>query len=249
MQKMRNPGDEAGASEYCSVWGLNGYHNTSEEGQEQSSRRQPLNALQPLANGRFGGFQVIGRLQVEPVFGRLSERLAKQQCQLRRHRARSLDDIRNTHGGNVDGTGKGRLRQVEFFENFRKEFSGVYGCKAASGHGVISSMVIRDFNVEGVAVLEPEAQPPLPVDADTVLARPLAFEGFEIIRRRQAQILNSCGSIQLIEPHGRPLQDLPWQPPGLASLEKLPGFRIGKRPYHGNSYKQVVYNRQEGGKQ
>jgi hypothetical protein len=51
------------------------------------------------------------------------------------------------------------------------------------------SVVVDDFYVVGVAVTPSETDTPLVVDPDAVLAFAIAFEGFEPIGRRYAQII------------------------------------------------------------
>jgi len=48
------------------------------------------------------------------------------------------------------------------------------------------SVIISDFYVAGVWAVPAEAHPILVVYADTVLAGTFAFEGFEVVARREA---------------------------------------------------------------
>ena len=60
-------------------------------------------------------------------------------------------------------------------------------------------MIIDDFGVRpaGLGLLEADA--PLLVDADAVLAASVAFEGFEAVAGQGAQILEVCCRVQDIE--------------------------------------------------
>ncbi len=52
------------------------------------------------------------------------------------------------------------------------------------------SMVVNDFDIEGVAALETETQPPLVIDADAPLTDAAAFQRFESMGRREPQVVD-----------------------------------------------------------
>ena len=55
-------------------------------------------------------------------------------------------------------------------------------------------MIINDLDVKGVAGAPYEADPPLFIDANAVLARPFSFEGLKPVARRCSKILKRvCG--------------------------------------------------------
>lgn len=87
-------------------------------------------------------------------------------------------------------------------------------------------MVIDDFNVEGVAVSKPETHAPLTVNAYAPLACPVAGQFFQLVGRRQPQILDSRGSVNLIHTHRCPLQDFCWQPARFSGSKEMFGFRV-----------------------
>jgi hypothetical protein len=58
-------------------------------------------------------------------------------------------------------------------------------------------MVINDFHVFGAAREPSEAEPPLPVDADAVLALPVAFQRLEAIARLNPQVVEPAGDFEL----------------------------------------------------
>jgi hypothetical protein len=49
-------------------------------------------------------------------------------------------------------------------------------------------MVVYNFHGIGVAILPPEANPPLVINTDAVLSSPSALQGFQPIARRQPQV-------------------------------------------------------------
>jgi hypothetical protein len=64
---------------------------------------------------------------------------------------------------------------------------------------VLLSVVIDNFQILGPAVAPHEADTPLIVDPDAVLARPIAPQGLKPIPGRRAQIAQIDGGIEHIE--------------------------------------------------
>lgn len=95
-----------------------------------------------------------------------------------------------------------------------------------------SSVIIRTLDVERIAILEPETQPPLIVDADAVLSGTFALQCFKTIRWRKPQILQLDRRMQLQQTHRRALQNIPRQAPRFSALEETLRFGIGERPDH-----------------
>jgi hypothetical protein len=58
-------------------------------------------------------------------------------------------------------------------------------------------MVIDDLDIERVSVLPFEADTPLLINANTVLALAIAFQPFELIRRRNHEIAQIDGTVQI----------------------------------------------------
>lgn len=61
------------------------------------------------------------------------------------------------------------------------------------------SMVVHDFHLLRVATAPDEADPPLVIDAYTVLARAVAFQGFQPIARRREQIAQCPSPVQVFQ--------------------------------------------------
>jgi hypothetical protein len=59
------------------------------------------------------------------------------------------------------------------------------------------SMVIHDFDVLGSAACPPKADSPLVVDPDAVLALAVAPQGFQSIARRDPQVIEATGDLEL----------------------------------------------------
>jgi hypothetical protein len=57
-------------------------------------------------------------------------------------------------------------------------------------------MVIGDFHVVGILAAPHEADPPLIVDSNAVLAAPVAFQLLQTIRRWKSQVINDRGCVK-----------------------------------------------------
>ena len=90
--------------------------------------------LQLLAQSVLGDFQVMRRLQVQPVLRRLTQCASEQQCQFGCDRTRAVYDVRNPHGGNADRTRKVSLRDAKLIERFAEELSGMDGWQTILEH-------------------------------------------------------------------------------------------------------------------
>ena len=60
-------------------------------------------------------------------------------------------------------------------------------------------MVIDNFNAGGMAINPHKANPPLGVDADAVLAFPVAFEGFQLVTWWHPQKIQHRGRVHLLQ--------------------------------------------------
>ncbi len=60
-------------------------------------------------------------------------------------------------------------------------------------------MIINDFHFVGIAFLPHETNPPLIINADTVLTRAVASQFLQAISRRHFQIMQSHRAIQHAE--------------------------------------------------
>src|SRR5690242_15808482 len=68
--------------------------------------------------------------------------------------------------------------------------------RISPGWGLCSrSVVVDDLDFVGMFISPYEADPPLIVDADRVLSLAITFQGFEPVRRRDAQILEPPGAV------------------------------------------------------
>ena len=99
---------------------------------------------------------------------------------------------------------------------------------------MVCSVVIDDFGFERVTVAPDKTNPELIVDADAVLASPVAAQRFEPISRWNSQIVQSGGAVQDGEfAHGHAFD---CDPMAYAStFEQCAGLGIAKRADHSNT--------------
>jgi hypothetical protein len=69
-------------------------------------------------------------------------------------------------------------------------------------------MIINDLDIERVSVLPLEADAPLLIDPDAVLTLAIAFQRFQLIRRRNHEIAQISGAVQILQFLTRPLLNL-----------------------------------------
>jgi hypothetical protein len=93
-------------------------------------------------------------------------------------------------------------------------------------------MVINDLHIERVSVLPPEADAPLLIDADTVLSLAIALQRFQLIRRRNYEIAQINGTVQILQLLTRPLLDLSIEPLYKFAPEYLLGVLVPEGPDH-----------------
>jgi hypothetical protein len=77
-------------------------------------------------------------------------------------------------------------------------------------------VIVDDFNGVRPGLRPAKANPPLVVDADTVLPLAVAFQGFKVIAGRDAQVFEASGGMHLVElarsQQGDLLRDAPDEP-------------------------------------
>jgi hypothetical protein len=93
-------------------------------------------------------------------------------------------------------------------------------------------MVITDLNVVSVAIDKPKADSPLIVDRNRMLPFPVAAKGVESVARRYFQIVKPNRQVQVLELSSRPLGDVAWNTPRLASGVELQSPSIRERLDH-----------------
>jgi hypothetical protein len=85
-----------------------------------------------------------------------------------------------------------------------------------------------------MAISPPEADSPLFVDPDAVLALPVTLESLELVRGRNRQILQISRSIQLLQLHQCPLLNISWKTLGILAFPHSFRLFVAKRFDHLN---------------
>ena len=93
-------------------------------------------------------------------------------------------------------------------------------------------MVIHDFYVVGIILGPFETNPPLIVDADTVLPCTITLQSFQAIGGWSAQVLQYVGFVQIEQLAAGGLLDIWWEFAGNLAFENLLRFLVGKTLYH-----------------
>jgi hypothetical protein len=109
-------------------------------------------------------------------------------------------------------------------------------------------VVVRDFDVVGTAILPPEANPVLIVDADTVLSDPRTAQGLEAVTRWNRQFAQCPNPIQLrqLARYDRPQRrrTRATRSPAVDPIEEIFRRRICKMAYHAVYYNGCRSRRQ-----
>jgi hypothetical protein len=97
---------------------------------------------------------------------------------------------------------------------------------------MLDSVVIDDFDFMGAVRFPAEADAPLIIDADGVLALPVALERFEAIAGRDGKVVECGDSVDLSEfPQGDAL-DVRRERPGFPFLEEDSGLPASEGANH-----------------
>lgn len=175
---------------------------------------QRVNVVQSGSDGAFGLFQFVGRLQIDPILRCLSQNSSEPQGQFRSDWSRSVDHMGNTHGRNTGAVGKFRLRNAKFLQNFPQENTRVQKRQLLTSSDVrkvhifqvfpsnchfTPLMIIDDFHIPRMAIVEVKAYAPLLVDPDTPLAFSCSLQRFQRVRGRNSQIVDSRCRVYLFQ--------------------------------------------------
>jgi hypothetical protein len=93
-------------------------------------------------------------------------------------------------------------------------------------------LFVADLDVICVAFFEPEADAPLVVDRDRMLAGAIPFERVQAVARRYAKSLDPIRSVDRRQLPQRASFDFGWQATHLAGDPESFGLPVGKRPDH-----------------
>src|SRR5690606_26202288 len=96
------------------------------------------------------------------------------------------------------------------------------------GRSVIGSVLVGDLDLVGVAATPHEADAPLVVDADAVLALAVAVQGLKPVARRNAEVPELRGGVEHHELAVGTRQEVGGQPPNALPAEYPLGVVVGE---------------------
>jgi hypothetical protein len=102
-------------------------------------------------------------------------------------------------------------------------------------------VVVNDFYVACISVVPHEADPPLIVDSNAVLAAPVAFQLLQTIRRWKSQVINDRGCVKHSQLTASALLNLCRQALSTPAMENGLSALVAKRSNHGHNYNVSRY--------
>ena len=93
-------------------------------------------------------------------------------------------------------------------------------------------MVVRNLDVVGIPVDEPETDAPLVVDGDGMLSFPVSLKFVESVAGRNLQVLEARRQVDVLQLSRRPLGDLLWKPFRLTRRVQLLRVPVRERLDH-----------------
>jgi len=156
---------------------------------------QRLNFFLDFRAEFIAGFaQVVFLLQTQPEVRRCPKVACQAQGSVRRNGAATMNDRGDAAMRDAYILGESILGDVHFVEKFlAQNVARVRKFKCLFAHWICGLMVVGNFDIEDVACLPAEANPPLFVYAYTVLPLALARECFEAVGRRASQVVKVGG--------------------------------------------------------
>lgn len=142
--------------------------------------------------------KIVVRLQIDPELRRGLEVPAKPQRGVGSDAALTATDFLDPVARHTQGPGEfPRCQLVLGHEVVPEDFPGMDRARLVTTHGNTLSVVIGNFNVEGVTVFPDEANAPLLIDTNAVLSFAVTPQSFKIVRWRHPKVVECDGRIQL----------------------------------------------------
>ena len=178
----------------------------------------------------FGDLEVVAGLEVHPEGGGVLEIASEAQSGVGGDAAALVDDVGDAGNGDAKVESEFVHAQAQGLEEFfAKNLAGVDGFEFL-GH-LFPLVVIHNLDVIGVGVAPAEANPPLVVDADAVLALAIPFKLLQPVTRQGGQRAEIGRGIEHSELALGGALDGFETPDGLAVKKPL-GFGAAERPDH-----------------
>src|SRR3989337_1046693 len=103
-------------------------------------------------------------------------------------------------------------------------------------------VVVADLDVMRVSLLPAEADPPLVVDPNAVLAGAVSGEALQAVPRGHAELLQPLGGVQKQQLAMGPSLQVRWQFAGPFAFEHLPGLGVSEGSNHRPSVTRSISN-------
>lgn len=142
-----------------------------------------------LTDDLFRYFEVVCRLQIDPILWCLSECLTKEQGHFSSDRSPTIYDMGNSHCRKADCPGKDRLGYPQFVKYLLEKFPRMDRRQSVFRvQGSTSLVIINNFNIVRLSVFKSKTNTPLIVYADTPLTGAFSAQHFQVIGWRHADI-------------------------------------------------------------
>jgi hypothetical protein len=139
--------------------------------------------------------KVVSGLEVHPKSIRCAECSCQPKGGVRADTSFTVNDLVDAARGHSDRLGKTVLADAKRSEEvFQKNLAGVNGLVCGSHN--ISSVIVGDFDIYWPSGCPREADAPLVVDSDAVLAFSVALQLFETVARWNAQVIDGFSGVE-----------------------------------------------------
>jgi hypothetical protein len=201
-----------------------------------SSRKNTHFLCQSRAKVISLNFQIIPRLQIQPKPLARAKIARQTQGGIRADRPAAMHDLVDATGRHAEIAGEAILRKPERLEKVcREHLARMNGTQLSTGHGAPSLgmlVIIDNLDLERIAVPPPEADSPLVVDANTVLACSAPAQFLQPIARRHTKIVKRLSGIECDELSEHHALKLRGEPSHACPREQSLGIAVGEGRDH-----------------
>jgi len=142
-------------------------------------------------------------LKIDPELRSRPKRAGKQPRGLGRHASLPSDELVDPLNGDTQMLGERDLGYPKWLQEVLEQGLPRVGWDSLAGQHHISSVIVNDRDLMGIAGLPSKHDPPLVIHPDAVLASRFATKGLQPVPRRRAEVPDRDGGVELIQlPHG-----------------------------------------------
>jgi len=195
--------------------------------------RERANLLaNPSASVVLCHFEVVARLEPHPHSGACAEVVGESHRRVGGDGALAMHDLADAHGRDAQVLRHAALAESERLHKVLKQhFAWMNGWEGRHRECSLR-VVVHDLHVVGAPAVPDEADSPLGVDANGVLAGAISAKLLQAIARRRAQVAKVLGVVQVQQLAPGSSLDVQRQlPRDFAAAETL-GLPVGKRLDH-----------------